>query len=125
MRRPFRALELAEQLAIECITIADELPQSQSRLADQLRRASSSAALNLAEGSARTSYRDYCRFLDTTVASFRETELALRILHATAHMTDSRYAQVESLRDEATRTTYGVLRAIKRKVEAGETRRAI
>ncbi len=54
-----------------------------------------SAALNLAEGSARPSYRDYRRFLEVTHASLREVQVALGIAHRSGFIDDITYARLE------------------------------
>ena len=121
----FRALELSQELAAECLLIADTFPQTEQgrRLADQLTRAATGAALNLAEGSARRSYRDYRRFLDSSHASLREVQVALGIVWKAGYIDEPTYRRLEALRDEASRTIYGVLRSVNRKIEQGITSR--
>jgi four helix bundle protein len=65
----FRSYELAVNLHKEVKTIA--LP---GYLKDQLLRASSSIALNLAEGSAKTSKKDRLRYYGIALGSLREVQ---------------------------------------------------
>ncbi len=125
--RGFRALELVQQLAAECVRISDGFPQTDQarRLADQLSRAAIGAALNVAEGSARRSYRDYRRFLDTSHASLREVQVALSIAYHAKHINSETYLRLEAVRDEASRTVYGVLRSVNARLSRGETQRPL
>jgi four helix bundle protein len=65
----FRTYDLALQLHQACKAI--QLP---GYLKDQLLRASSSVALNLAEGSGKPSKRDRVRFYAITLGSLREVQ---------------------------------------------------
>ena len=123
----FRALELSQQLAAECLIVADVFPQTEQGrgLADQLTRAATGAALNIAEGSARRSYKDYRRFLDSSHASLREVQVALTIIWKAGYIDEATYQRLEALRDEASRTIYGVMRSVNRKIEGGQTRRPL
>jgi four helix bundle protein len=49
-------------------------------LRDQLGRAASSVALNLAEGSGKTSKKDRCRFYEIALGSARECEAILELI---------------------------------------------
>lgn len=50
-----------------------------NNLSDQLRRASTSVALNIAEGSGRQSTRDYIKFLQIALGSINEIEAITEI----------------------------------------------
>ncbi|MDR3606742.1 MAG: four helix bundle protein [Oligoflexia bacterium] len=69
MLKNFRIYQLAVQLHRDCKR--KPLP---SYLKDQLLRASSSVALNLSEGSARSSRKDRKRFYVIAFASLREVQ---------------------------------------------------
>jgi four helix bundle protein len=69
MLENFRTYQLAVQLHKDCK--AKPLPHY---LKDQLLRASSSVALNLAEGSARATVKDRKRFYTIAFASLREVQ---------------------------------------------------
>lgn len=123
--KPLRALELAEQLSIDCAAAADQFPANKSDLADQLRRAANSVALNVAEGSARVSWKDYRRFVDAARGSAVETKTALRLGVGQRCIERLRFDELEALRDETARTLYGLLRFINSRIDAGETTRKI
>ena len=72
MLNHFRTYKLAVDFHHQCRQI--ELP---NYLQDQLLRASSSIALNLAEGSGRSSQKDQLRFFHMALGSIRECQAAL------------------------------------------------
>jgi len=71
----FRTLDLAIVFVRNARGIA--LP---THLRDQFARATSSVALNLAEGSAKSSPRDRARFYEIALGSLRESQVILRIV---------------------------------------------
>jgi four helix bundle protein len=66
----FKSYQLAKALYQEC----SKTNIHGSGLRDQLLRASSSVALNLAEGSAKRSPKDRARFYEIALASLREVQ---------------------------------------------------
>jgi len=68
------------QLAIEFHKLCLEIENCPSYLKDQLYRASSSVALNLAEGSAKPTGRDQIKFFFIAMGSLRESQAALTFL---------------------------------------------
>lgn len=116
------ALVHAERLAVLCRQAADALPHREERIADQLRRAADSVALNIAEGSAKGTYRDYRRFLDTSRGSLREIRTAVKILNGAGLIEEALHHEIERCADETARTLYGLIRSISAKIERGETR---
>jgi four helix bundle protein len=111
--RTLKAWQHAKTLAVDCAMAAREFPpEEQSALADQLRRAGYSAALNIAEGCSRKGARDYRRFLDTAKASLDEVDAILEIAKDLGYIPPSQLARLEARRDEAAKTLYGLLRAV-------------
>ena len=72
MLNHFRTYKLAVDFHHQCRTV--QLPDY---LKDQILRASSSIALNLAEGSGRSSHKDQLRFFHMAFGSIRECQAAL------------------------------------------------
>jgi len=111
--RDLKAWQHAKTLAVECAKATRRFPpEEQVALGDQLRRAAYSAALNIAEGAARTSSRDYRRFLDTARASLKEVDAILEIARELGYVDGSSCARLEARCDEASKTLYGLIRAI-------------
>ena len=119
--RGLRALDLAEELAVQCRLEADGFPPRAVDLADQLRRAATGAALNIAEGATRSSFRDQRRFFDSARGSLKEVEVILRIARRTGLIPGERAAELEALRVETARTLFGLLRSVTNRLERGET----
>jgi four helix bundle protein len=113
--RNLKAWQHAKVLALECARAARRFPPEEQRaLADQLRRAAYSAALNIAEGSGRQGARDYRKFLVTARSSLDEVEAILEIATELGYLGPSAFAHLESRRDEAARTLFGLLRSLDR-----------
>ena len=58
------------------------MPRGHNYIVDQLRRALSSAILNLSEGNGRTSVREWARFFDIALASIAESAAAIDVMEA-------------------------------------------
>ena len=70
----FRTLDLAVAFYRQVVGL--KLPH---HLKDQLLRAASSVALNLAEGRGKSSHRDQLRYFKIAMGSLRESQTALRL----------------------------------------------
>lgn len=111
--KTLKAWQHAERLAIECSLVSKKFPDyEQSRLADQLRRASYSVVLNIAEGSSRRGSREYRKFLDTARGSLAEVETALGLAHKLGYLEPAEYGRLEALATETSKTLFGLLRKI-------------
>src|SRR5216117_771392 len=111
--KTLKAWQHAERLAIECVRISKSFPDyEQHNLADQLRRASYSVPLNIAEGSTRRGSREYRRYLDTAWASLAEVQTALEIARDVGYIQPADYGRLEALAIETSKTLYGLLRKI-------------
>jgi four helix bundle protein len=99
-------------------------PEEQSVLADQLRRAAYSAVLNIAEGTGRSSARDYRKFLVTARASLDEVEAILETARDIGYIDPPRHEQLAAMRDEAARTLFGLIRSLEKHIPAPITRSA-
>jgi four helix bundle protein len=104
--KTFRTLELA----IQFNDLASEVKPA-AHLRDQLLRAASSLALNLAEGNAKASERDKKRFYQMAYGSLRECQTIFRL----AHIQD---AKLDGLTDHLAASIYKLIQSkiIKEKV---------
>ena len=111
--KTLKAWQHAQRLAIECAKAAKQFPDfEQDALADQLRRASYSVVLNIAEGAARRGSREYRRFLDTANGSLAEVETALGVARDLEYVSPVDFARLEALSTETGKTLFGLLRKI-------------
>ena len=113
--RHLKAWQHARTLAVACTAAARGLPpEERFGLADQLRRASFGAALNIAEGSGRQGARDFRRFLISARASLDEVEAILELARDVGYLAPGDFDALEARRDEAARTLFGLIRALDR-----------
>ena len=96
----FRTYELAVQFYRRVSML--RLP---CHLRGQLQRASSSVALNLAEGSAKPSPKDRARFYRISLGSFRECEAVL-------HLQNINDGDLNELTDKLSRHLYKLCKAL-------------
>src|SRR5436190_16915304 len=70
------------ELALAVYKVTKQFPDDERYgLTSQLRRAAFSAAVNIVEGSARRSIKEFRRFLDISLSSLSEVGYALRFAH--------------------------------------------
>lgn len=111
--RSLKAWQHAQRLAVECVKAARSFPDyEQEGLASQLRRASYSVPLNIAEGSAKKGSREYRRFLDTARGSLAEVETMIEIARDVGYLQPAEFGRLEALATETSKTLYGLLRSI-------------
>jgi four helix bundle protein len=81
-------------------------------LTSQARRASYSAPANIAEGSAKRGSREFRRFLDISLGSLPELSYVLLLARDLGYLKPEEWGEIEALRDDAGRLTWGVYRAV-------------
>lgn len=80
--------------------LAESLPkQEEYVLKQQLKRAVTSVALNIAEGKSRKSAKEFAQFLNVSVASLAEVEATLLICEELGYLSamDGIYTEIEAL----------------------------
>lgn len=80
--------------------LAESLPKLEEYvLKQQLKRAVTSVALNIAEGKSRKSARDFAHFLNISVASLAEVEAIVLICEELGYLSamDGVYTEIEAL----------------------------
>ena len=89
-----KSYELLMEFAKKMPNILNRLPKGNAYLEDQLKRAFSSAALNVAEGNGRTSKRERNRFFDFSIGSIAEVSSIMDLFMAYGYI--SRIESIES-----------------------------
>lgn len=83
-------------------------------LCSQTRRAAFSAAVNIVEGSARHSVKEFRRFLDISLSSLSEVGYALRFAHEVGFLADEDWTVLSDLQTRARFLTWQLYRALGR-----------
>jgi len=75
----FKVYKLAKELHHECVILTNSFPRNFLYLGDQLKRASLSVILNIAEGSGKESDRDFRRYIQIALGSINEVAACLEV----------------------------------------------
>jgi four helix bundle protein len=110
--KDLKAYQHARRLAVLSRPLIKRLPESESDLADQWRRACNSIGLNLAEGVSRRGSKEFRRFADMARGSLVELEAVLDLVQHLGYYEPSELEEVNAARDECARTVYGLLRKL-------------
>jgi four helix bundle protein len=82
-------------------------------LASQVRRSATSILLNIAEGSARRSSKEYARFIKISIGSLVETDAAMKIGINLGYVSSEEMEEIEKLQ----KTIYFTLVGLRKKIE--------
>ena len=108
-------MTLSEQLSIDLLDalnpVLEQLRVRRPPLADQLERAATSVALNLAEAHARVA-RDRVRALRIAAAEARETRAALDVSRALRHVDGATMAPAAAIADRLGGVLHGLIRKL-------------
>jgi len=114
--RNLHAWRHARALAIACARASLLYPHHERfGLASQLRRAAFGAMLNITEGASRKGPREFRKFLDDARSSLNEVDAILDVSRELSYLPVDEADRLESLRAEAARTTFGLLKAVTKK----------
>jgi len=99
--KKLKVWEKAHQLAMEIYRISKTFPKEEIYgLTSQIRRAAFSVPLNIVEGHASTSRKEFLSFLNIANRSLVETEYLLEILRELNFMDENAYQRLEKQRNE-------------------------
>ena len=105
----------ALDFAVSVINTIDELdtPRKHFRLIEQLEAASSSIALNLAEGKGRFSKKEFKHFCYISRGSLYETVTMLKIFYKMNWLDEDSYGRLYSEAEEINKMISGLIKSIK------------
>lgn len=90
------------------------LPASEKfDLSSQLKRATYSIALNIAEGAGRNSDADFARFLDMALGSCHETEYVTLLIKDLNYISEELYRETDNKINEVKAMLIGLLKKIR------------
>lgn len=117
------AWQLADDLAVAVYGHTRASPREETYgLTSQLRRAATSVAANIVEGSARESKRDYLHFLYIARGSLAETQYFVHLAHRLEYLSASDAAALTAQARRAFACLHGLIQAVEK--EAGKNLRA-
>ena len=109
-----RAWQLADDLAFDVYEATRAYPSEERYgVVSQMRRASVSVAANIAEGSGRSSAREYLQFLAIAKGSLAEVRYYLHLSRRLRYLEETQHRQLDQLCDEASRVLYGLMCAVR------------
>ncbi len=112
--KKIKAWELAHQVALSVYRSTAHFPASeQSGITSQLRRAASSVPANIAEGSGRTTDKDFLRFLDIALGSLKETEYFLQLSNDLNYLDETEWMHLGEQVNESLRCLVGFIKAVR------------
>jgi four helix bundle protein len=112
--RQLLAWQRCLRLAVETHRITVGFPAAERfGLTSQLRRATVSAAANIAEGCARFGHREFSHALSMALGSLAEVDTLLEVASGYGVLTASQHQELEALRRIASQTTYRLQRSLR------------
>ena len=103
--RKYEVFQLADQLVLEVYRVTAKFPKSEVfGMTGQMRRAAASIPMNLAEGAARASAREFAQFVNIAIGSCEEVRYQLHLAEALGYIPtveqqklDNRYESVKKM----------------------------
>lgn len=87
-----------QDFIISVYTLTKKFPETERYgLTSQARRSATSVLLNVAEGSARHSYRDFARFIKIAQGSLVETDATLKIAQKLRYISENDRGELDEL----------------------------
>ncbi|KKR63457.1 hypothetical protein A2614_01315 [Candidatus Woesebacteria bacterium RIFOXYD1_FULL_40_21] len=97
----------------EIVKLTRKFPREFYYLKDQIRRSSLSIVLNIAEGSAKKSDKDFNRYLENSMGSANETASALNVAFSSGLIPEFSYKKLLSLCEEVVNQLGGFSKKLK------------
>ncbi len=105
------AWQVADKLAWEVYLFTNKFPKSEIfGITSQLRRAVLSIVLNIVEGYARDSRKEFKHFLRIFLGSLAETDYLLEFSLKLSYITKGQYEKVEKLKEECGKVLWTLMK---------------
>jgi len=115
--KKIKSYQVADSFAVAVYKLTREFPREELYgVTSQLRRAAVSVATNIVEGANRQHKKDYLQFLYIAKGSMAEAQYLLHLAYRLGFVKEDLFKQAESLRDEASRTLFGLIRVVEGEV---------
>ncbi len=109
----FEAWRLCHRLVLEVYRATGRWPREETYgLMAQARRSAFSAAVNIAEGSAKRGRREFRRFLDISLGSLSELSYCLRLARDLGYLPQENWETIDKLRNHAGVVTWALYRSL-------------
>lgn len=100
----YDVFEQSDQLVLAVCRLTGQFPKSETfGLVAQMRRAAYSIPMNLAEGAARTSHREFARFVDMALGSCEEVRYQLHLAGALGYGRSADLAKMQEQYEDVKR----------------------
>lgn len=118
------AWKLADDLAVAIYERTRSFPREELYgMTNQIRRAAYSTPANIAEGSSRSSQRDYLHYLYVARGSLSEAQYFVHLSRRLKFLSDSEAEKLMAQSRSASACLYGLIRAVEKQV--GPIRKAV
>ena len=113
------AWRLADDLAVSVYKATKKFPKDELYgITSQLRRAASSVAANIVEGSARESLKDYLHFLQIARASLSETQYFFHLAGRLEYLSETTAADLASQCKRTFACLHGLMTAVRKETDS-------
>ncbi len=108
---------LSYNFVLDLYRITKEFPKlEEQNVTSQIRRAAVSIPLNIAEGSAKASEREFAYFLNVSYASAKEVEVLIELSKDLGYLSEDGYAYLANRLDELNAKLFLFLRNVEARV---------
>ena len=118
MARNYKELEiwkLSYNLALKFYKITNKFPEHElTNLTSQIRRASSSVPLNIAEGCSRRTKNSFLQFLTYAYGSLRELQVLLELIKDLNYINSEEYKELLEDLDKTSRKMFNFMKFVKK-----------
>jgi len=118
-----KVYQLSYDFVLDVYDNTEKFPKLEdNNIKSQLRRASVSIPLNIAEGSAKASKKEFLHYLNTAYGSAKEVEVLLNLCYDLKYFTTSQFEFLSEILDELNAKLFLFMRDIEAKIPDRKTK---